>query len=216
MQAGGGEETRGGDVGRPRWDDRWWLPMWCALLAVLVMLPLARPGFVLTYDMVTVPEQELTRAALGLGSALPRAVPQDAVLAVLTTVVPGAVVYRAILVLIVFAAALGAGSATTRRDDRSACRGGIGVRVERLCRRAAGDRSLDAAGRLRRAPVAAPAALAVRTHNERRSSVALLLVARSSITPTGGVLASAVLVLVVARAAPGEPADGTAPGRQVC
>ena len=38
-------------------------------------------GFVLSYDMVFVPRLDLTRDALGLGSALPRAVPVDAVAA---------------------------------------------------------------------------------------------------------------------------------------
>ncbi len=171
--------------------------MWCALLAGLVMLPLARPGFVLTYDMVTVPEQELTRAALGLGSALPRAVPQDAVLAVLTTVVPGAVVYRAILVLIVFAAALGAGlllpgATTAVRAVAASAYAWNAYVAERLV---IGHWTLLVAYAV--LPWLLRAALAVRTGQRAALPVALLLVAAASITPTGGVLASAVLVLVV-------------------
>ena len=171
--------------------------MWCALLAALVMLPLARPGFVLTYDMVTVPEQELTRAALGLGSALPRAVPQDAVLAVLTTVVPGAVVYRAILVLIVFAAALGAGlllpgATTAVRAVAASAYAWNAYVAERLV---IGHWTLLVSYAV--LPWLLRAALAVRTGQRAALPVALLLVAAASITPTGGVLASAVLVLVV-------------------
>ena len=60
-------------------------------VALLVTGPALGPGFVLLRDMVFVPRQDLDLDALGLGGALPRAVPVDAVMAVLTSAVPAAI-----------------------------------------------------------------------------------------------------------------------------
>jgi hypothetical protein len=80
-----------------------------AAITLLVLAPVFRPGFVLVYDMVFTPEQPLLPESLGLGSALPRAVPVDGVVAVLTSVVPGELLQKAALAGAIFAAALGAG-----------------------------------------------------------------------------------------------------------
>jgi hypothetical protein len=80
----------------------------CAALTLLMLGPVLGCGFVLGYDMVFTPRQWLAADGFGLGSALPRAVPADGVLSVVTTLVPGALVQKAILVLAVFAAAFGA------------------------------------------------------------------------------------------------------------
>lgn len=89
---------------------RWAVPLWSALLALLVCAPLLAPGYVLTYDMVWVPHLDVSRADLwGLGSALPRAVPSDAVAALLDTVLPAALVQKAVLVGAVFGSGLGMG-----------------------------------------------------------------------------------------------------------
>lgn len=71
---------------------------WVGMLVVLLLGPALAPGFVLTYDMVWVPDLALTRDALGVGSALPRAVPSDAVVAVLDEVVPGVLLQKLVLV----------------------------------------------------------------------------------------------------------------------
>lgn len=88
--------------------DRWvWL--WGLLLALIVCAPLLRPGYVLTYDMVWVPRLDLDRLEpWGLGSALPRAVPSDAVVALLGSVVPSAVVQRVVLGAVFVVGAVGA------------------------------------------------------------------------------------------------------------
>lgn len=65
------------------------LPGGVALLSVLVLGPALAPGYVLTGDQVFVPDQSLLPWMLGLGGGLPRSVPQDAVVAVLTGPVPG-------------------------------------------------------------------------------------------------------------------------------
>lgn len=183
---------------------RWWLPAWSALLTALVLGPLARPGFVLTYDMVTVPEQELTPDALGLGSALPRAVPQDAVLALLTSVVPGAVVYRVVLVAVVFGAALGAGMLLPRaRPAVQAVAASAYVWNAYVAERLViGHWTLLVAYAV--LPWLLRQAMAVRGGEPGALPRALLLVATASLTPTGGILASAVLLLVVV--APRRPA----------
>ncbi len=83
--------------------------LWAIGLAALVCAPWLRPGYVLTYDMVWVPHLDLTRLEpWGLGSALPRAVPSDAVIALLGAVVPAAVVQRFILAGIFVLGAVGA------------------------------------------------------------------------------------------------------------
>ncbi|HEY0636445.1 MAG TPA: hypothetical protein VGD67_02255, partial [Pseudonocardiaceae bacterium] len=55
---------------------------------------LAVPGFVLVYDMVFVPRQPLLPSGVGLGPALPRAVPADAVVALLSYALPGDVLQK--------------------------------------------------------------------------------------------------------------------------
>lgn len=90
---------------------RFAVPLWSALLGLLVCAPLFAPGYVLSYDMVWVPHLDLTRADLwGLGSALPRAVPSDAFVALLGSVFPAALVQKVVLFGAIFASAWGMGS----------------------------------------------------------------------------------------------------------
>lgn len=71
-----------------RWRDRAVLGL-TALLVVMLLGPALGPGYVLVGDMVFVPDQVLLPWMAGLGGGLPRAVPQDTVLALLTGPVPG-------------------------------------------------------------------------------------------------------------------------------
>lgn len=81
---------------------------WSAALALLVGVPWFRGGYVLSYDMVWVPRLELGRSDVwGLGTALPRAVPSDAVVALLGAVVDPQVVQRVVLVGALVLAATG-------------------------------------------------------------------------------------------------------------
>ncbi|MGH3332591.1 MAG: hypothetical protein ACRDPJ_14940, partial [Nocardioidaceae bacterium] len=72
--------------------------VWPWVLALLILFPVLAPGYVLSYDMVFVPDLALRSDFLGLGSGLPRAVPSDAVVAVLDELVPGMVLQKAVLV----------------------------------------------------------------------------------------------------------------------
>ena len=88
--------------------DRWAPALWSLLLAVLMLGGALGPGFVLTYDMVWVPDLVLTPDALGVGTALPRAVPSDAVVAVLDTIIAGMLLQTVVLLGSLVAAGAGA------------------------------------------------------------------------------------------------------------
>ncbi len=77
-------------------------------LAAVVFGPLFAPGYLLLRDAVSTPRSYLTDSALGLGDAAPRAVPQDALLAVASTVVDGGIVVKVILFASLWLAGLGA------------------------------------------------------------------------------------------------------------
>ena len=82
--------------------------LWALALALLVLGPALGPGFLLVRDMVWVPDLALAGDVLGLGSGLPRAVPSDAVVAVLDEVVPGMLLQKLVLVLALTAGGVGA------------------------------------------------------------------------------------------------------------
>ncbi len=82
--------------------------------ALLVTAPLLAPGYLLLRDAVSTPRSYPTDSALGLGDAAPRAVPQDALLAVLSAFIDGGLLVKVILVVALWAA--GYGSAVLARD----------------------------------------------------------------------------------------------------
>lgn len=81
--------------------------LWSVVLAGLVVGAGLGPGFVLTYDMVWVPDLVLRADVLGVGSALPRAVPSDAVVAVLDEVLGGWLLQKVVLLAPLVAGGLG-------------------------------------------------------------------------------------------------------------
>jgi len=87
---------------------RWLLLAYAVGLRVLVLGPALRPGYALTYDMVFTPHESLLPWTLGAGSALPRSVPQDAVVAVLNIILPGWVLQKAALLAALVLAGFGA------------------------------------------------------------------------------------------------------------
>ena len=94
-----------------------WLPWaWSLALALLMLGPALAPGYVLTYDMVWVPELAFRSDFLGLGSGLPRAVPSDAIISMLDEVVPGMVLQKVVLLGSLVLA--GAGAAQLLPADR--------------------------------------------------------------------------------------------------
>lgn len=89
-----------------------WTPLlpagYSLLLTLLITGPLLRPGYLLLRDAVSTPRSYPTDAALGLGDAAPRAVPQDGLLAALSTVLDGGLIVKLILVGALWAAGYGA------------------------------------------------------------------------------------------------------------
>lgn len=82
--------------------------LYSLLLAVLIVGPLLGPGYLLLRDAVSTPRSFVTDSALGLTDAAARAVPQDWLIAVLSSVVDGGVVVKAILLAALWLAGWGA------------------------------------------------------------------------------------------------------------
>lgn len=87
-----------------------WPTAWAAVLSVLLLGGALGRGYVLSYDMVWVPDLSLGRDVLGLGSALPRAIPSDAVVAALDEVVGGELLQKVVLLATLIAAGTGFGA----------------------------------------------------------------------------------------------------------
>jgi hypothetical protein len=79
-----------------------------ATVTAVVLAPLALPGYALRYDMVFVPRQPLSWEMIAPATALPRAVPLDAVVSLANVAVPGWLLQRIALIAIVYLSALGA------------------------------------------------------------------------------------------------------------
>jgi len=71
-----------------------------AVLGLLTLGPALRPGYALSYDMVFVPHPPITAAVLGTDGGVPRAVPNDLVVALLSSVLPGDVVQKLLLLAV--------------------------------------------------------------------------------------------------------------------
>ena len=72
--------------------------LWSGAMALLVTAPLLLSrGFALTHDMVFVPRQPFKDAWLGLDGSVPRAVPIDAIVSLLSVVVPGDILQKLVI-----------------------------------------------------------------------------------------------------------------------
>jgi hypothetical protein len=88
--------------------DRLALHAAAATIAVAIWAPLARPGYVLSYDMLFVPRQPVRWDLVAPIDSPPRAVPLDALVSLASQVIPGWLLQRVVLVVIVWAAVVGA------------------------------------------------------------------------------------------------------------
>lgn len=88
------------------------LVVWALLLAVVggLLGPALAPGVVVAYDMPWSPSPRLTPFALGIGTPAPRAVPGDAVVAVLGMALGASVAQKIVLVGVLIAAGVGVGA----------------------------------------------------------------------------------------------------------
>lgn len=176
---------------------RFAVPAVCAAIPLLVLAPLLGRGFTLSYDMVFAPRHSLLPDSLGLGSALPRSVPADAVVAIATTVVPGDLLQQLLLVAALFAGPLGAARLVPTDS--------VGVRVVAAL---AYGWSAYVAERLFLGhwpyllayaclPWIAAAGLAVRRREPKALAALVVACAPAVLTPSGGLIA-AVLAMVCA------------------
>ena len=85
-----------------------WPALYSAGLAHVILAPLLAPGYLLLRDAVSTPRSYLTDAALGIGDAAPRAVPQDAIVAVASMAIDGGIVVKVVLLLALSLAGWGA------------------------------------------------------------------------------------------------------------
>jgi hypothetical protein len=191
-----------GDWTRPE-PSPWPARLLAVTVALIVTGPALAPGFVLLRDMVVVPRQDLDLDALGLGSGLPRAVPVDAVMGLLTAVVPGDVVQKVLFLLTVYAAVLGAARLVPPGPDgRRGLAGAVAGLVygwspylaERLL---IGHWTLLLA--FAALPWIARAALHVRAGEPRALPRLVLACAPAALTPTGSLLAVGLVVVLVGR-----------------
>jgi hypothetical protein len=160
---------------------------WSTVLAVVLLSPLYRSGYPLARDMVFTPRPHLSWSSVGLGSGAPRAVPVDALVALASSVLGGAVVSRvALLVPLVVAGAGVAALVGRARPLGATAAASLAVWnpyvVERL---AMGDWSLLWAY----AALPWIVLLARFARNGGTSAPVLIAVGFASITPTGGLLA---------------------------
>lgn len=85
------------------------LDLWSVVLAAVLCAPmLVSGGYGLARDLVFVPHPALGADDIGLGSSLPRAVPLDAVLGLVGSVVDGAVLFRVAVLGVLVLAGCGA------------------------------------------------------------------------------------------------------------
>ncbi len=171
-----------------------------AAVTAVVLAPLARPGYVLRYDMVFVPRQALSWEVIAPATALPRAVPQDAVVALANQLVPGWLLQRLVLVAILYFAALGAARLVPTRRTAVRVIAALGYAWTPYL----AERLLIGQWGLLVAYAAMPwlvrAAIGVRAGERGALRRLLLAAAVSAITPTGGLLALVVVaVLLVGR-----------------
>jgi hypothetical protein len=87
---------------------RAWPPVVGLVLGMIVLGPALAPGFVLTYDMVFVPDPPAPPAMFGLTGGFPRPVPSDAVVAALAVPLPAHLVQKLVLLAVFVLAAWGA------------------------------------------------------------------------------------------------------------
>ncbi|HZB49699.1 MAG TPA: hypothetical protein VE547_11460, partial [Mycobacteriales bacterium] len=173
------------------------------VVALLVTGPALAPGFVLLRDMVFVPRQDLDLDALGLGGGLPRAVPVDGVMALLTAVVPGDLVQKAVLLAAVYVAVLGAARLVPPGPDGRRGLAGIVAGLVYGWSPYVAERLLIGHWTLLLAYAALPwiarAALRLRAGEPRALPRLVLAVAPAALTPTGALLAAGVVLVLAGR-----------------
>lgn len=99
-----------GWIGRTGWVGRRGVGAIVGLVCGLVALgPSLAPGYLLHYDLVFVPRLALSDRTLGVDGSVPRAVPNDFIVAVLSHLLPGWIVEKALLLAVFVLVGAGVG-----------------------------------------------------------------------------------------------------------
>ena len=94
-------------------------------LALAIAAPMMRSGYVLLTDQVATPRSFLVPDSWGVGDAVPRAVPLDALTALLTTVVDGQYVQKLLLLLALLLSGWGAAALVPTDSVAVRCVAGV-------------------------------------------------------------------------------------------
>ncbi|MFD6895946.1 hypothetical protein ACFWB0_15530 [Rhodococcus sp. NPDC060086] len=160
------------------------------------------PGYLLLRDAVSTPRSYLTDSALGLSDAAARAVPQDALLAWVTTVVDGGVAVTAILAASLWAAGFGAARLVSVLLPGSGVPAQVTAVTVAIWNPYVGERLLQGHWSLLAGYAALPwavcAAVAVRRHTSGGWWALAFWLGVAGLTPTGVLLAGSTAVVVLA------------------
>lgn len=166
-------------------------------VCAVVLAPLAAPGYVLAFDMVFVPRQPLRWDLVAPADALPRAVPLDAAVSLVSLLVPGWLTQRFALVAVLALAAVGAGRLVPA--DRLITR--VVAAVGYAWTPYLAERLLLGQWALLLAYATLPwlvaAVLGVRAGRAGALARVVLAAAPAALTPTGGLVALAATVALV-------------------
>ena len=183
---------------------RWAPPSYALALTLAVTAPLLAPGYLLLRDAVSTPRSYLSDSAIGLGDAAPRAVPQDFAIAVLSAVVDGGVIVKAVLIAALFLAGWGAARLSAQLLPDAGVPGQLVATTVAIWNPYVAERLLQGHWSLLLAygclPWVARAVVACRTEPADRWAwaAAVFWIALAGLTPTGAVLAAIVALACVA------------------
>jgi len=177
--------------------------LWSLLLTFVVLGPLLTSnGYLLLRDAVSTPRSFLTDSALGLSDAAARAVPQDALLAWVTTVIDGGIAVTVILTLSVGAAGWGAARLVSVVLPRAGIPGQLVAATVAVWNPYVAERLLQGHWSLLAGYAALPWAMcaAVTIRRRRRGGwpALTLSLAAAGLTPTGVLLAAVGALAVLA------------------
>ena len=190
---------------------RWAAPGYALALTSAVAAPLLAPGYLLLRDAVSTPRSYLSNSAIGLGEAAPRAVPQDFAVAVLSAVIDGGVIVKAVLIAALFLAGWGAARLAALCVPEAHLPGQLVAATVAIWNPYVAERLLQGHWSLLLAygalPWVAAAVLRLRTAPpDRRAWAAVVFwIALAGLTPTGLMLAA--IVALACLAVPGAGAN---------
>ena len=199
---------------------RWLVPGYALILAVTVTAPLFAPGYLLLRDAVSTPRSFFSDAALGLTEAAPRAVPQDFLIAALTTVLDGGLVVKVLLIGGLFLAGWGAARLAAVVVPDAGVAGQLVATTLAVWNPYVAERLLQGHWSLLVGygclPWTAAAVVRLRTGETAprwvRWAAVVFWIALAGLTPTGLMLAALVALVCVAVAGPGVPRARCAAG----